>query len=143
MHLPDTDTRDKCKCPHICDLFDAEVAITELSARFRDLWHHVENWAYTHANIPCIRKDSTLEPQTKEYIMSLADRSQASSLLGTSSTRHSLVAKAINFYLVREVFHVNIARAFDTQASQEISEIQKQLTAGKSSAGTNPPPLSA
>ena len=65
--------------------------------------------------------------------MALADRSQASSLLGTSSTRHCLVAKAINFYLVHEVFNIHIAKDFDAVASQEIGEIQKQLAAGRSS----------
>lgn len=132
-HLHAPEPREKCKCPHVCDLFDPDAATSELSVRFRNLWHHVENWAYMHANFPCIRKDSNMEPQTKEYIMSLADRSQASSLLGTSSTRHCLVAKAINFYLVHEVFNVHIAKDFDAVASREIGEIQRQLAAGRSS----------
>ncbi|KAH8434224.1 uncharacterized protein LDX57_011862 [Aspergillus melleus] len=132
-HLSITDSRVKCKCPHLCEVFDAGATVSNISARLVDLYRRVGVWASVHANVPLHRWNSNLGPQAEEYLKGLADPSQLPALLSFPTTRHFLVAKAINYYLVRNILKVNIAGAFSTVASQEISEIQTQLAAGKPS----------
>ncbi|THC97813.1 hypothetical protein EYZ11_002729 [Aspergillus tanneri] len=106
--------KEGCNCPHICALFDTDTTISTLSIRFRNLYQRTEIWGYTHANVPQIRKDSRLDAQKKEYLIALADRSQVSALLGDTSTRYYLVAKALNYYLVQEILKISVARLYDS-----------------------------
>ena len=111
--------------------FDIATCIAEFSSRFRELWAKTELFGQVHANTPNVYKDSQLDRQVKNYVMSVSDKHGASSLLGSSETRFFLVAKAINAFLVREVLKITVVKGFDTAADSEIGNIKKQLFPGQ------------
>ena len=111
--------------------FDIATCIAEFSSRFRELWAKTELFGQVHANTPNVYRDSQLDRQVKNYVMSVSDKYGASSLLGSSATRFFLVAKAINAFLVREVLKITVVKGFDPAADSEIGNIKKQLFPGK------------
>ncbi|KAL1963602.1 hypothetical protein VTN77DRAFT_8047 [Rasamsonia byssochlamydoides] len=118
--------------PH-CD-FEQKVA--EFSARFHDLWTKSEAFGRTFAAEPNAWKDSHLDQRVKDYLMLISDCKVASYLLNNPLTRPLQVAKAINFYLVRDVLKITVIKGFDVVADDEIGKIKMQLGPGESSTFT-------
>ncbi|KAJ9219517.1 hypothetical protein DTO271D3_745 [Paecilomyces variotii] len=109
--------------PHL----DYNRISTGFVSRFQELWRKSEVFGQVHANLPDVRKDSKVDQRVKNYLMVISDTHGAFNLLGTDDTRFHLVAKAINFYLVREVLKITVVKGFDSVTDSEIGQIKKQL----------------
>lgn len=111
--------------------FDLGKGITDFASKFQDLWTNTETFGQVHANVPNIYRDSKLDKQVKEYLMATSDKMSASRLLANPATRYFLIAKLINFYLVRDVLKITVVKEFDAMADTEIGQIKKQMFPGK------------
>lgn len=113
--------------PHI----DFNRTLAEFVSRSQELWRKAEVFGQMHANFPDVRKDSKVEQRLKDYLMAISDKYNASTLLGKEETRFYVVAKAINFYLVRDVLKITVVKGFDPVVDAEIGQIKNQLFPGK------------
>lgn len=104
---------------------------SQFASRFQELWLKIERFGQIHANVPNVYNDSHIEKRIKEYIMAVSDQSNASFLLGSNVTRFLLFAKAINFYLVRDILKITIIKGFNAAADTEIGNIKKCLFPGE------------
>ncbi|KAE8377846.1 hypothetical protein BDV26DRAFT_262810 [Aspergillus bertholletiae] len=110
--------------------FDVKTVIPLISARLQSLFSTTQMFGHMYTNFPSIQFDSQLNPQVKEYVMSISDKIHASTLLGNPCTRLCVVSKAINFNLVHEILQPTVVQGFDAQIDRETKEIQKYLTTG-------------
>lgn len=117
-----------CASPYL----NPGTCLTEIASRFRELWAKTELFGQIHANTPNAFKDSHLDIRVKDYVMSVSDKHGASSLLDSPATRFFLVAKAINFFLAREVLKTTMIRGFNDQVDAEILSLKEQITPGQS-----------
>ncbi|KAL3467503.1 hypothetical protein BJX64DRAFT_247873 [Aspergillus heterothallicus] len=97
------------------------------STRFLGLMRLAEIFGKTHASLPNIFMDSHLDDRVKEYLMAISSRSQASVLIGNTATRGFFVAKAISYYLVRNVLSTSAIKGFDPSVDLEIDQIDEQM----------------
>jgi hypothetical protein len=110
---------------------DFETRMTEFGTRFQAIWAKAETFGRAYAAEPSPSKDSNLEPQVKDYVMLISDTRVASFLLGNPATRPLHVAKAINFYLVRDILkYTEVIKGFNAAVDAEITRIKKQMSHG-------------
>ncbi|KAL4893746.1 hypothetical protein BDV59DRAFT_201516 [Aspergillus ambiguus] len=112
---------------YACAFVNFDDTFLEIWARLQTLWTKTESYGMTYANIPCIQVDSQMGQNVKDYVISLSDQAQASTLLGQPTTRYCLVAKAINYYLIKEVMKITAAKGFDASSDEEMGHIKQMM----------------
>lgn len=108
-----------------------EQKVTEFGARFQGLWTKSEAFGRAYAGEPSAWNDSHLDPRVKDYILSTSDSKVAWHMLSNPVTRPLQIAKAINFYIVRDILRITVIKGFDFTADHEISQIRRHLFPGK------------
>jgi hypothetical protein len=112
--------------------FDFEEKATAFGTQLQGLWAKSEAFGHKYATEPNAWKDSHLDQRVKDYAMAISDSKVASYLLNNPVTRPLQVAKAINFYLVRDVLKITVIKGFNNMVDVEIDQIKHQLRPGES-----------
>ncbi|KAL2828365.1 hypothetical protein BJY01DRAFT_255371 [Aspergillus pseudoustus] len=111
--------------PPTHDDYRKEMAL--FSTGFSRLMQLAEIFGQSHASLPNIFMDSHLDDRVKEYLIAISSRSQASVLIGNTATRGFLVAKAISYYLVRNILSTSVIKGFDRSIDLEVDEIEEVM----------------
>ncbi|EAW07251.1 uncharacterized protein ACLA_019560 [Aspergillus clavatus NRRL 1] len=107
--------------------YDLQRATENFGVRLRLLWREAEDFSITFASLPDPVRDAQLRPRIMDYLVRVSDRSIASDLLGSSTTRFHLVTRAINEWLLDHVLNENMVKEFDTAAYDEFLQLKMHL----------------